>query len=136
MPSALHRLLALAALAWLPGCLSASPHASTFASEPSGARVWIDGRDSGWVTPCQIALDEDATHLVSLELEGFAPYQIELQPSTRHHIVDWQLGASGAQSTITFPLFLPPSDLLLPFRRNRALHPVRVFAHLWPKEDS
>jgi hypothetical protein len=43
------------------GLLDVSPPGTAFASEPPGARVEIDGQDSGWVTPCMIALDVERT---------------------------------------------------------------------------
>ena len=129
--------LALAATILVaPGCLNMTPPASSFATEPPGARVWIDGQDSGWVTPCLIALDVEDPHTVSLELDGFTPYQIALAPSYRRQVVDWQLGASGAQSTIHFPLFLPPWDLFYPFRVNHGLQPARIFVRLRPQDDA
>lgn len=136
MPLALRRLLAVLALALAPGCLTVTPPASAFASEPPGARVYIDGQDSGWVTPCLIALDPEETHAVSLELDGFTPYTIELRPSLRVHVIDWDLGATGAQSTIHVPIFLPPEDLARPFRVDDGLQPARIFARLRPKEES
>lgn len=127
------RLLALPVLALAAACVSATPPGSFLSSEPPGARVLIDGQDSGWVTPCHIALDTERVHSVSLELAGFAPYRIELKPSLRYHVVDWALGATGVQSTIHFPIFLPQPDFFAPFRYQRPLQPVRVFARLRPE---
>ena len=140
---AFHLALPVLALALGPACLSVTPPGSAFATEPPGARVMIDGQDSGWVTPCQIALDLDRTHQVSLELDGYAPFALELVPSYRRNVVDWYLGATGnastrrgGQSTIRFPLFLPTQDLIYPFRVNKALLPARVFARLRPQDGT
>jgi hypothetical protein len=83
----------LAALSSLASCLNITPCGTTLASEPPGARVRVDGRDSGWVTPCMIALDAEETHVVTLELDGFAPREVVLEPLERHGIVL----ASGSQ---------------------------------------
>ena len=122
----------LAALASLASCLNITPCGTTLASEPPGARVNIDGRDSGWVTPCMIALDAEETHVVTLELEGFAPRELVFEPQERHGIVSWRQGVNGVRSTIRFPLLLPTADLLLPLREVEAPAPERVFVRLRP----
>src|SRR5262245_8834641 len=124
--------LCLAALASLASCKNISPCGTTLASEPPGARVNVDGRDSGWVTPCKIALDAEKTHVVTLELEGFAPKEVVLEPLERHGIVSWRQGVNGVRSTIRFPLLLPTDDLLIPLREVNAPAPERVFVRLRP----
>jgi hypothetical protein len=124
----------LAALACLAGCIGVSPCGVTVASEPPGARVHVNGRDSGWVTPCQIALDAQETQVVTIALDGFAPRELVLEPLRRHGIVAWRQGVNGVKSTIRFPLLLPTGDLLLPFRESQALAPGRVFVRLRPAD--
>jgi hypothetical protein len=132
---ALRLLLVAVGLALANACLTVTAPATSFSSDPPGARLLVDGQDSGWVTPCLVALDVERTYEISLELEGFVPYRIALRPSYRRQVVDWQLGASGAQSTIHFPLFLPQPDLFRPFRLDHSLQPGRVFARLRPREE-
>jgi hypothetical protein len=125
--------LFLAALATLASCVNISPRGNTsFSSEPRGARVHVDGRDSGWVTPCMIALDEDEEHVVTFEMDGFAPSEVVLEPLERHGIVSWRQGVNGVKSTIRFPLLLPWVDLFLPLREYSAPAPSRVFVRLRP----
>lgn len=123
-----------AALLFQTSCLNVSPPGATFASEPPGARVRVDGRDSGWVTPCQIALGDDQDHLVTLELGGYAAREVLLEPQERHGVIAWTQGVNGAKSTIRFPILMPASDLLFPFRRLRAQAPNRVFVRLRPAD--
>ena len=123
-----------AVLASLVSCMSVSPCGVTVASEPPGARVHVDGRDSGWVTPCHIALDAEETHVVTIALDGFTPRELVLEPLQRHGIVAWRQGVNGVKSTIRFPILLPTQDLLLPFRESQALAPGRVFVRLRPAE--
>jgi hypothetical protein len=118
----------------LSGCLDITPPGTLFASDPPGARVLLDGRDSGWVTPCRIALDEEQAHRVSLELPGYAARSISLQPARRVHFLTWAYGVNGWNVRGRFPLFLPTADLLLPFRENEALSPARIFVRLRPAE--
>jgi hypothetical protein len=132
--AALRALLPCAALVWAASCLNVSPPGPTFASEPPGARVHVDGRDSGWVTPCQIALDPDDTHAVTIAMEGYAPRELLLVPQERLAIVDWLQGVNGVRSTIRFPILLPTWDLLMPLREIHALAPGRVYVRLRPAE--
>jgi hypothetical protein len=132
MRSTLHALLALHALLPLAGCLSVSPPATHFSSEPPGARVLVDGHDSGWVTPCLVALDTRAAHTVTLALEGHASRTLVLEPARRLGAVDYGQGVNGVKSTIRFPILLPAGDLFFPFRAARALSPGRVFVRLRP----
>jgi len=122
----------IAALACQASCLNVSPSGTTLASEPPGARVHVDGRDSGWVTPCEIALDADETHVVTLALDGFAPREIVLEPLERHGIVAWRQGVNGVKSTIRFPILIPMGDFLFPLRESSATSPSRVFVRLRP----
>ena len=50
-------------------------------SNPSGAKVLIDGRDMG-TTPMTVSLARKNTHSVKVELDGFMPYEIHLTKST------------------------------------------------------
>lgn len=115
-------------------CMNVSPPGVTFASEPPGARVQVDGQDSGWVTPCMIALTWEEVHVVTLALEGHVPHEILLVPEERLGVSDWRQGASGVNSTIRFPFFQEPVDFFFPLREVRALAPGRVFVRLRPAE--
>lgn len=126
--------LVLGACALAAGCINVSPAGPTFASEPPGARVHVDGRDSGWVTPCQIALDTDEVHTVALVMPGYAARELVLVPEEHVKIVDWLLGVNGVRSTINFPILLPAWDFLFPLREVHALAPGRVFVRLRPAE--
>jgi hypothetical protein len=114
-------------------CMTVSPPATAFASEPPGARVQVDGQDSGWITPCLIALDTDESHVVTLALDGYVPREIRLEPLRRTMIIDWEQAVAGIESSTVFPLLMPMQDLLLPFRQSRSLAPGRVFVRLRPE---
>lgn len=132
MPSFPRALGLAAVLALLPSCLNVSPPGTTFASEPPGARVHVDGRDSGWVTPCRIALDTDEPHVVTLAMDGYAPREVRLTPLNRRGLVSWSLGVNAPQSTIHFPILLPAWDLFFPIRDWESQSPARVFVRLRP----
>lgn len=123
----------LPALSLAPACVATSVPGATFTSEPIGARVLVDGRDSGWVTPCQIWLDVDEPVEVSFALEGYSTRTVKLVPARQWSAVTWPLGVHPAQDA-PFPALLPPEDLLLPFREDDHLAPTRVFVRLRPAE--
>lgn len=128
-PLRLPPLLALA----LAGCVNVSPAGTTITSQPPGARVLVDGRDSGWVTPCRLALDADETHVVRVALDGYEAREVRLSPEQRRGVVNWRHGVNGVVSTVHFPLLLPFVDFAFPFWESDALAPGRVFVHLWPE---
>lgn len=135
MPSFLHTLVLGSVLLLASACLNVTPPGTRFASEPPGARVHVDGRDSGWVTPCQIALDPESRHQVTIALEGYEPRAIELVPELRRGIVSWRQGANAARSTVSFPILLPMGDFLFPLRQSEALAPGSVFVRLRAASD-
>lgn len=130
------RNLAPCALLALAGCLDVSPPGTAFATEPPGARLLVDGRDSGWVTPCVVDLDDDDERVVRFELAGHVPRELVLVPLERHRIVDWYTGVNGVRSTIRAPVFMPMTDLVLPLRETRSLAPGRVFVRLRPADGA
>ncbi|NOT30502.1 MAG: PEGA domain-containing protein [Planctomycetes bacterium] len=123
----------LLALAGAAGCVSIAPPGTFLASEPPGASVLVDGRDSGWVTPCTIALDEDEIHVVRVALEGYAPREVVLNPDRRLLIASWDQAVSGVKSTLRFPTRMPAGQFLFPFREFQTLAPGRVFVRLRPE---
>lgn len=125
--------LFLVLLLALPACVATSAPGATFASEPVGARVLVDGRDSGWVTPCHVWLDVDEPVEVSFALDGYTTRTVKLVPARTWSAVTWPLGVHPAQDA-PFPALLPPEDLLLPFREDDHLAPTRVFVRLRPAD--
>ena len=123
----------LLAAGTLSGCIDITPSGTFFASDPPGARILVDGRDSGWVTPCLIDLDEDEPHAVRIELSGFSAREVELGTHRRLHFIPWWYGVNSINIRGRFPLFLPTFDLLMPYRENDALSPARIFVHLRPE---
>lgn len=122
-------------LASLAGCLDVSPPGTTFASDPAGARVLVDGRDSGWVTPCAFALDKEETYVVSFSLVGYTPREVLLVPDGHCGLINWYQGVNGVKSTVRFPILLPTRDFLFPLREVQTLAPGRVFVRLRPADS-
>lgn len=132
MPSAF-RVLGLLICVLAPGCRNVSPAGVHFASEPPGAAIRVDGRDSGWVTPCEVDLDVEREHEVELALAGFAPRRFLLVPDEQRAFVSWNQGVNGLRTRQRAPFLMTGEDLLLPFREVHALAPGRIFVRLHPE---
>ena len=63
-------------------------------SVPAGATVLVDGFDIGAVTPTSIPTPADATHKIVLELEGYATFEREIEPSPElageTYVIHWR----------------------------------------------
>jgi hypothetical protein len=119
-------------LAALPGCLAATPPGAFFSTSPSGARVRVDGHDTGFVTPCQVDLDGEERVRVELELAGYTPASIVLAPSSATEVIGWSHGHAYPTGSLRLALFVPGADLFLPFRPDQGHHPQRVHVRLQP----
>lgn len=115
----------------LAGCLDITPAGTHFSSSPPGAHVIVDGRDSGFVTPTQLALDRSENHKVRFQLDGFRPVLVVLRDSFEFHMIPWTLGVASGQGW-HFPLFLELHDLVGPIRINREFEPARIHVRMKP----
>lgn len=106
----------------------------TLASDPPGAEVWIGGRDSGFATPCRIALDRKREHEVELRLPGYRPARRRLVPDGERQSVYWREMSVGHQ-TWDFPLFLNIHDFFAPAPVHHPLVPGRIFVRLQRAAD-
>ncbi len=124
------RLACLAAALLLASCstMGRGRHVA-FASDPPGARVVVDGKDSGFVTPCHIALPTDATQQVDLVLPGHKKETRVLTPKQETDVVFWQ-EAYIREQVWRFPLWLALPDFVAPVKAKTVLLPARVFVRM------
>lgn len=126
--------LALSVVA-LTSCLTVTPAGTLIASTPSGARILVDGRDSGLVTPREIQLEKGRSHRIVLELAGFALSTLELDEGRRVTLVGWnQAGIRPIRFPL--PIFHSSKELFLPVRVDRSSSPWRIHVRLRPLEAS
>lgn len=123
-------LVALALAAAASSCVAVeTPPGTFFATTPPGARVLLDGRDSGFVTPCHIDLRDEAPVTVRLELLGYQPAEVRLVGVSDRYVVPWKDGYTSPHG-LRFPLFLPGIDLLAPLKVDKGPVPARVHMRL------
>jgi hypothetical protein len=128
-PSPLLRGLAALALApLLAGCIAFHKKPIQISSDPPGARVLVDGRDTGFSTPCLIRLEREEQTL-ALELEGYRTAARRLVPDSHTDTVYWR-EMSVEYRTWRFPLWLNRDDAFIPWHVDRSLRPNRVHVRL------
>jgi hypothetical protein len=93
------------------------------ASEPSGARVAVDGKSSG-STPTKVTMDRKRSHMVTLELDGYETENIAVTNS---------IGGAVAGNIIAGGLVGWGVDAMTGAQYN--LHPDTVTARLRPKTN-
>ena len=94
------------------------------ATDPPGARVVVDGRDSGFVTPCNLGLEqEDAA--IDLILPGYQVARVEVRPDERSYSMRW-IDMYSDYHTWCFPLWLNAKDFAFPFKHEEWLSPARI----------
>ena len=126
-PSSILHVLA-AALLCACSATGLSDAAVSFASDPPGARVIVDRKDSGFVTPCRLAL-ESGSHRVDLELPGHAAANLRVERSLRTDVLLWP-DMYSHPGVWRFPLWLNLEDAADPIKARWAFSPGHVFVRL------
>jgi hypothetical protein len=129
-------LAASVACSTLEGCmlLDRSTQVS-LASDPPGAKVLVNDRESGFVTPCILALDPGENARIDLEYPGYVTARRILTPDQQVYAV---LGKDMyiRPSVWRFPLWLNTRDLFVPVKYDRTLSPGRLYVKLERAADS
>jgi hypothetical protein len=98
------------------------------ASKPVGARVLIDGHDSGFVTPCCLAVDRKKQR-IDLVLDGYQKASRIVTTDERTYLIYWDEAYLGPNS-YRFPLWLNSFDGLVPVRFEEIFSPERIFVRM------
>lgn len=122
----MRRLLPLLAL--LAACATQG-RPVRFATSPSGARIVVDGRDSGFVTPATLDLQDVPLRRVDLRLPGYRTATRMLAFRERKEIVPWS-DATVTYLTWRFPLWLAWDAFWIPVRTDEGEEPSRVHVRL------
>ena len=99
-------------------------------SKPLGARVLIDGKDSGFATPCCLAID-DREQRIDLVLDGYQTASRVVNGDGRTYLIYWNDGYPGP-STYRFPMYLNFYDFYVPLRFEETYSPERLFVRMRP----
>jgi hypothetical protein len=113
------------------GCSILGGHEPTvsFATEPPGARVLVDKRDSGFVTPCRLSLPSGGRHRVEIVMPGYAPVLLRVERGPQAEVILWR-DMYVRPVVWRFPLWLNLEDALQPVKIRRTYSPGHVFVRL------
>ena len=128
----LPRTLLLLALTLTTSCTAWIEHEDVLVtSDPMGARILVDGVDTGHTTPrvLQIGGNFGTDHVVRLEKPGYRPAERVLHQVTEGYTSKW---IDGAYEVVMVPLpfFWSPGDMFFPFGVRGALVPGELHVRL------
>ena len=125
-------------LALLPcaACISTDPDPTlSISTDPPGAQVLINGVDTGFATPCLLAV-QDQVMLIDIRLRGYEPEHRIVTRDPKLETRYWSEMNSSSR-TWRFPLWLNIHDLFnQPVREVMLLAPGRIFIRLDEVRDS
>lgn len=123
-------------LAFAPGCvLFGRPSGVVISSDPPGASVSVDRRDTGFVTPCVLAIDADEDKRIDVALPGFQPETRYLTPDKEVYAILWREMSVG-YNAYDFPLFLNFRDFFVPVKYRETAAPGRIHVRLDRSSDA
>lgn len=133
MPTRLLPLL----LCCLPACTWwSSRERVLIASEPPGARIVVDGVDTGRTTPASLALGGNfgRDHVVVLEKSGYRPATRRLFQHTEGY-TSKLIDAAYDLTSIPLPFFWTAGDFVFPFGVRGALLPAELYVRLQREDE-
>ena len=129
------QLACLCLLALLSACRSfRRERGVSFATDPPGAQVFLDGEDTGFVTPCLLKVPNRSKLDVELVREGYAPARRRLVDATRRHVLYWKEMEVG-YNTWRFPFWLNFEDFFIPLKVDDEPLPARIFVRMRRQAD-
>ena len=127
-----HLLRALALALLLLGasaCVAFQAHPGvSLSTNPPGARVLLDGKDTGYITPCHLGIPRERQR-IDMQLDGFVPASVLVEPGGDFVLIYWR-EASLTETTFRFPLWLNMEDFIRPMKVQRGLEPRRIHVPL------
>lgn len=133
----LRTVAALVPLALLTGCTWwTSQREVLISSQPLGARIAVDGTDTGRTTPARLTIGGNfgTDHTVVLTKTGYRPAARRLYQYTEGY-TSKLIDAAVAIELPPLPVFWTTGDLVFPFGVRGALLPAELYVQL-EREDA
>jgi hypothetical protein len=131
------RCLSLLALVLAPACTWVHSRDDVLiTSEPPGARIWVDGRDTGRTTPAKLTIAGvfGGDHEVELTRKGCRPARRTLVQHTVGYTSMWIDGAYDLAMP-TLPFFWTIGDFFFPFGIRAAIVPGELHVRLYREDE-
>jgi hypothetical protein len=105
-------------------------------SDPPGARIWLDGHDTGQTTPhmFDIAGNYGSDHELELRRDGYRPERRHLYQHTEFYMSRWIDGA-GPPGVPPLPFWWTAGDFFFPFGIRGAIVPGEVFIKMYRVDE-
>lgn len=105
-------------------------------SDPAGAHIEVDGRDTGRTTPAKlpIAGTLGADHAITVAKKGYRPATCRVYQHTEGYTSKWIDGAYDAVMP-TLPFFWTAGDILFPFGVRSAIVPHELHVKLYRTDE-
>lgn len=105
-------------------------------SDPPGAHISIDGRDTGFTTPKQLPIGGTfgRDHDVTLHKKGFRPTTTRVYQYTEGYTSKW---IDGAYDLVMppLPIFWTAGDFVFPFGVRSAIVPAELYVKLYREDE-
>ncbi|MEO6596379.1 MAG: PEGA domain-containing protein [Planctomycetota bacterium] len=125
--------LLLLMLTTTPACTWwSSEEGVLISSDPLGAHIHVDGRDTGRTTPSRLLIGGNfgKNHMVELHKKGYRPAVRHLYQYTEGYTSKWIDGAYDAVMP-PLPLFWSAGDFVFPFGIRGAIVPSELYVKLY-----
>jgi len=119
-------------IASLNGCVYWKSHENVLiSSDPLGARILVDGRDTGKTTPSRLAIGGNfgTDHIIELQKPGFRPARRRVYQHTEGYTSRWNNGVYDMVMP-PLPVFWSVGDFVTPFGIRGALLPAELYVQL------
>lgn len=129
--------LAALLFACLPACTYVQSHENVLvSSEPLGARILVDGRDTGKTTPARLTIGGNfgTDHIIELDKPGYRPVRRRVYQYTEGYTSRWNNGVYDMVMP-PLPVFWTVGDFITPFGIRGAILPAELYVQL-DKEDA
>ncbi len=119
----------------LPACTSIQgSNRVLVTSAPAGARIAVNGLDTGWTTPHDFNLANFGSHdhLITVTKKGYEPESRQVYLHRQTRTSRWVDGAVE-DLQFTWPVFWTFGDFFLPFEYSWEFVPRELFVQLYPQ---